>query len=102
MITLIKNAKTFIVLHPILYIRSTVEKKICETMFPCVQQNQKKTWLKNLLKYYNEYIYYMRIKDCIEFVFNQKRKNKKKTKNHSICFISLNVNFFGFCKHFNV
>jgi len=71
-------------------------------MFPCVQQNQKKTWLKNLLKYYNEYIYYMRIKDCIEFVFNQKRKNEKKKKIiQYVLFLSM-LNFFGFCKHFNV
>jgi len=72
MVTLIKTN----VLHPILYIRSTVEKKICETMFPCVQQNQKKTWLKNLLKNIMMNIYYMRIKDCIEFVFKTRREKK--------------------------
>ena len=100
MITLIKNAKTFIVLHPILYIRSTVEKKICETMFPCVQQNQKKTWLKNLLKNIMMNIYYMRIKDCIEFVFKTRReKNERKTI--QFFFLSM-LTFFGFCKHFNV
>jgi len=45
-------------------------------MFPCVQQNQKKTWLKNLLKNIMMNIYYMRIKDCIEFVFKTRREKK--------------------------
>merc|ERR1719273_2623216 len=47
-------------------------------------------------------IYYMRIKDCVEFVFKTRReKNERKTIQYLFFLLSM-LTFFGFCKHFNV